>query len=105
MRHGFSGAAFDGRYVYFVTYYNGSAYSGEVSRYDTTAADFANAASWTTFDASTLNGSAAGFDGIGFDGQNVYLIPNYNGAPASVIARFNAKTPSWLPLLWNNSLD
>jgi len=34
---GYAGGAYDGRYVYFAPYFNGSAYSGEVLRYDTQA--------------------------------------------------------------------
>ena len=31
---GFHGAAFDGRYLYFVPFYDGSAYFGEILRFD-----------------------------------------------------------------------
>jgi hypothetical protein len=65
---GFRGAAFDGRYSYFVPSYNG------VARYDTRAS-FADASSWSSFDATTVNTGSRGFWGATFDGQYVYLVP------------------------------
>ncbi len=77
---GFVGAVFDGRYVYFVPYYNGVDNHGEVLRYDTTAS-FTSAASWSTYDAGN-NGVGTdpdGFVGAVFDGRYVYFVPYYNG--------------------------
>ena len=70
---GFAGAVFDGRYVYLVPNYDGTSYSGLVTRYDTQG-PFAVAASWTTFDAapSTLGN---GFIGGVFDGRFVTFVP------------------------------
>ncbi len=84
-KQGFSGATFDGRYVYFVPLRDvtdgGS--SGLVVRYDSTAA-FAATTSWTTFDTSTIPVSdggvpARGFSGGVFDGRAMYFVPNFDG--------------------------
>ena len=95
---GFSGAVFDGRYVYYVPYRSGAIYSGTVTRYDTMAAApdggtvdagdagdagdaaapanaFENAASWSTFDTTTVDSRASGYQGGVFDGRFVYFIP------------------------------
>jgi hypothetical protein len=77
---GFIGAAFDGRYLYFVPSHNGTEYFGEVLRYDTTA-PFASNTSWATYDAGA-NGVGAdpdGFVGGIFDGRYVYFVPSDNG--------------------------
>ncbi|MCC6526015.1 MAG: hypothetical protein IT373_25435, partial [Polyangiaceae bacterium] len=98
---GYDGAAFDGRFVYLVPH-GSPAPHGRVARYDTQAT-FGAAASWSIFDVSTLNAGAMGFLGAGFDGQFVYLVPNDNGSPAGVVARFDAKSVPWLPKGWNAS--
>jgi hypothetical protein len=85
---GFSGVVFDGRYVYFVPYNNGT-----IARYDTKppvsdagapdAGDaavpgaFATSAHWQAFDTSTLDNRSTGFQGAIFDGHFIYLVP-YN---------------------------
>jgi len=43
--------------------------------------------------------------GMGFDGQYMYMIPNYDGAYVGTVARFNTKSPGWLPLGWNVWFD
>jgi hypothetical protein len=98
---GYGGAVFDGRYVYFSPDTNGFTYTSVMSRYDTTTNAFGSASSWATFDASTLSAAAAGFNGIGFDGSAVYLVPHSNGAYQGLVVRFIAKTPAWLPRDWN----
>jgi len=75
---GFAGGIFDGRYVYLVPYYD-ITWDGLVTRYDTQAA-FAAAGSWQTFDTTTVNASASGFQTAAFDGRYVYLVPLNNGA-------------------------
>jgi hypothetical protein len=88
---GFSGAVFDGRYVYFVPYNNGT-----IARYDTKppppASDggapdagdagdaappsaFDTEAHWSIFDTSTVDNRSTGFQGAVFDGRFIYLIP------------------------------
>ena len=73
---GFSGGAFDGRYVYFAPYFNGSTYSGEVLRYDTQV-DFGTPEAWKTYDLPTngVGQDTRGFSGAVFDGRYVYFVP------------------------------
>ena len=103
---GYTGATYDGRFVYFSGYYNGTAYTGLSTRYDTTA-DFATAGSWSSFDASTVNAGAKGFDGAACDGQYVYMVPDSNAAGVvdGIVVRFDAKSASWLPRHWNGNFD
>jgi hypothetical protein len=78
---GYFGAAFDGRYVYFSPYQNGDGFHGEVLRYDTMG-DFANVASWKTYDpgANDVGTDPDGFAGAVFDGRRyIYFAPYHNG--------------------------
>ncbi len=102
---GFIGAGFDGRFIYFAPYYDNTAYDGLVARFDSQGSGFGDAASWDTFDVATLNPGAKGYKGVGFDGQNVYLIPAYNGAAQGIVTRFTAKSPSWMPRGWSYAFD
>ena len=72
---GYSEAVFDGRYVYFVPYHNGTSFHGEVMRYDTHLATDDGAA-WSTFDPGFPKSD--GFSGGTFDGRYVYFSPNDN---------------------------
>ena len=81
---GFYGAVFDGRYIYFVPHNNGTAYNGEVLRYDTTAT-FNTTGAWATYDAGN-NGVGTdpdGFAGAVFDGRYIYFVPHNNGTAAN----------------------
>jgi hypothetical protein len=71
---GFSGATFDGRYVYLSPYGTDQSPGGAAARLDTFA-DFSAASSWTTFDTSVLGDAAKGFIGAMFDGRYVYYSP------------------------------
>jgi hypothetical protein len=84
---GFVGAAFDGRYVYFVPN-GGTTPSGTVVRCDIQG-DFNELGSWQAFDLTALNSAAQGFFGAVFDGEYLYLIPSQN----NVVARFRARSP------------
>lgn len=95
---GFVGAAFDGRYVYFVPYNNGT-YDGVVTRYDTQAA-FTAGASWSTFDTATVQLNATGFAGATFDGRYLYLVPNFNGASNGIVARYDTQAPFATTTSW-----
>lgn len=92
---GFLGGAFDGRYVYFIPN-NGAAPSGLVMRYDSQAS-FSAAGSWSTFDTTTVNPLAAGFEGAAFDGRYLYLVPQYNGSQTTgydadgLVTRYDTK--------------
>ncbi len=99
----FWGAAFDGRFVYFVPF--GSGPEGHfIIRYDATAS-FSADTSWRTFDPTTVNVGAKGFNGAIFDGHYVYFVPHDNGTPDGLVVRFDAKTPASMPPLpaWHGS--
>jgi hypothetical protein len=92
---GFVGAAFDGKRLFLapagqITTSAGTVTPLPVVTYDTTKA-LTTAASYTTFDPTTLAGGARayGFEGVAFDGQYVYFVPHVG----SVVARFEA-TPT-----------
>ncbi len=104
---GITGAGFDGRYVYFSPHDDGTNYMSLAIRFDTQGAGFTNTAAWSVYDTSALDANARGFHGVGFDGQYIYMVPSNTtgGAPTGVVARFNAKSPGWLPLGWHNCFD
>ncbi|MCZ7358032.1 MAG: DUF2341 domain-containing protein [Candidatus Methanoperedens sp.] len=70
---GFSGAVFDGRYVYFVPIV-----LDRVTRYDTLGS-FADPNSWNFYDTGIRNYGKKGFHGAVFDGKYVFFIPYYDG--------------------------
>jgi hypothetical protein len=72
---GFEGAAFDGRYVYFAPSAAGTTVSGHVARYDTQAG-FTTAASWSSFDLTTVDAAAGGFAGVVLGGRYLYFVPH-----------------------------
>jgi hypothetical protein len=93
--YGFLGGAFDGRYVYLVPSVafvdaGVTAADGVVARYDTKAA-FDASSSWTLFDTTTVSPSAKGYRGAAFDGRYLYCVPNNDGAPDGVIARYDTQ--------------
>lgn len=96
---GFTGAAFDGRYLYLVPDQDGV--GSVIARYDTTAL-FGVASAWSTFDLTTLSPNAKGYSGAVFDGRFVYLVPGAI-SPGTFVARFDAKSASWEPKGWNAS--
>ncbi len=96
---GFGGSAFDGRYVYFVPYNNGS-YDGVVARVDTKA-PFDVASSWKTFDlVGKANPNAKGFWGTAFDGQYLYLSP-FGQVGQTVVARLDTQGEFDQPSSWD----
>ena len=72
---GFSGAAFDGRYVYFVPHQR-----GVVLRLDTTSSQPGAPAAWSAFDVASLvpmvEAAHPPSAGAAFDGRFVYLVPS-----------------------------
>jgi hypothetical protein len=82
---GFAGATFDGRYVYLVPQDDDNP-DGLVTRFDTTGA-FGDAASWSTFDTTTLDPNAAFYQGGVFDGRYVYLSPA--SRTSGVVSRYD----------------
>jgi len=87
---GFKKAVFDGRYIYFVPYNNGSA-TGYLARYDTRGA-LTQPSSWTGVDLTSTSalGSAnyVSFEGGIYDGRYIYLVPNNTGG---YLARYDSK--------------
>ncbi len=82
---GFYGGFTDGRYGYFVPYYNGSAHSGLVARVD--LQNFASGGV-TSLDLGAVNAGLKGFIGGFTDGRYGYFVPNYNGsAHSGLVAR------------------
>jgi len=70
-----TGGVFDGRFIYFVPIYDGTATHGRVLRLDTQS-DFSQAASWRAYDAGNSGiPNTKGFKGGVFDGRYVYFIP------------------------------
>ncbi len=72
---GFSTASFDGRYVYFMSYTNGSVFTSRIIRYDTTQY-FTVTFSYSTFavGAQGVVGDKRGYKSSFFDGKYVYFI-------------------------------
>lgn len=73
---GYYGAAFDGRYVYYVPYANGPEnFHGRAVRYDTRG-EYTVASSWSAYDAGSTDGmKTVGYKGAVFDGRYVYYVP------------------------------
>jgi hypothetical protein len=92
---GYAGAAYDGRFVYFIPSASGVA---PVARYDTLSTFTADCA-WSIFDPTSLAASGGSvltpFTGAVFDGTYLYLIPN--AGPNPIFARFTVRTPAPLP--------
>jgi len=88
---GFQGAGFDGRYVYFVP-----GLGGVVTRHDTRAA-FTEPSSWSSFDTASAFANARNYEGAVFDGRYLYLVPTNVGVSGGAVARFDARTPPWVP--------
>ncbi len=98
---GFQGAAFDGRYVYLVPDSNLTiGWDGVIARFDTTA-PFASAASWSTFDVTSINADAKGFNGATFDGRYLYFIPADNGTWDGIVARFDTTADFTASASWS----
>jgi hypothetical protein len=95
---GFWGTGYDGRYMYFVPSIDDSGPHGKVVRFDTEA-PFAESASWTVFDVSSIDPAANWFAGAVFDGRHVYFVPS----SGSVVARFEARCPAAMPAWYSGS--
>lgn len=83
---GFSGAVFDGHYLYLVPDSNQTGLSGYIGRYDTTAA-FTSTSSWSSYGIAPKNADAVGFTGGAFDGRYMYLVPHHN----TIVARYDTQ--------------
>ena len=78
---GYDGACCDGRFVYFIPYWDaGDDYHGEFLRYDT-AGEFTDPAAWCAVDAGLTDGlKTVGFNAAAFDGRFIYGAPWNDGA-------------------------
>lgn len=97
---GFTGALYDGRYIYYLpsdnsatadTEAGGVFYStpdGVVVRYDTSVG-FESRSAYETFDTAKLDHNAVGFVGGAFDGRYIYMAPYY--ANTGVVPRFDTQ--------------
>jgi len=90
---GYTGAVYDGRYVYFVPDFNGTEMHGEVLRYDTVA-PFDDPAAWATYDHAGLHD---GYIGGVFDGRYVYFVPCYGG---DEVLRYDTSASFFNPAAW-----
>ena len=72
---GYRGAVFDGQYVYFVPYHNGTQFHAEVLRFNTTGG-FSDAASWEAYVSPYT--PAGGYWGAVFTGSFIYFAPTMN---------------------------
>ena len=83
---GYDGGVFDGRYIYFIPFFDGScptpatkAFHGNVLRYDVTK-EFKNPLSWSAYDAGKISDIATkGFSAGSFDGRFAYFAPWHAG--------------------------
>jgi len=86
---GYDGAFFDGKYVYFIPYYDGRPYfHGQTLRFDTAAGKFDDPKCWDSFDATTTDGlQTKGFNGGATDGRYLYYAAWMDGSqfPARII--------------------
>ena len=76
---GYDGAVFDGRYVYFIPFWEGKSvhegFHGKFLRYDTRGR-FTDTASWRGADAGRTSGLlTVGFNAAAFDGRYIYCAP------------------------------
>jgi hypothetical protein len=85
---GYDGAAFDGRWVMHVPFYDGDAVAGfhaRLLRYDT-AGEFTDKASWQAAEGRDLAPpNPGGFNGGAFDGRFLYMCPWRQNNPAGEI--------------------
>jgi hypothetical protein len=94
---GFTGAVFDGRFIYLAPYYipNGQAIA---ARYDTTL-PFETTAAWAVFDPTTIDKNARLFRGAVFDGTHVYFVPN--DPTSAVVTRYDTTQSFGDPAAWS----
>jgi hypothetical protein len=90
---GYNNAVFDGRYVYFVPFFNSTGSHGEVLRYDTSGA-FDEPLSWDAYDpgANGVGITPDGYKSAVFDGQYIYFAPSHTNADYhGEILRYNTE--------------
>ena len=96
---GFTGGAFDGKYVYFAPFGIGVV-SGLVVRYDTTKA-FGDSGAWSSFEVKTIDPNAAGYSGAVFARGAVYFVPGQGATTANGnVMRYDTSGTFTSPLSW-----
>jgi hypothetical protein len=96
--YGYSGAVFDGKYVYFAPHHNCCEYHATFLRYDTTQ-EFQSLESWETFDAKKETDlKVGGLSGAAFDGKYVYFAPFMSEANETV--RYDTTQEFQSPKSW-----
>lgn len=69
----YDGAVFDGRFVYYIPYYDGGTFFHGITLRHDTRGDFDDPASWSCRDAGQTDGlTTVGFNGGAFDGRFIY---------------------------------
>jgi hypothetical protein len=72
---GYYGATYDGKYIYFVPFNDGTGFHGRVLRYDTEK-DFSSSKSWSAYDAGFTGGkNTIGYKGAIYWGDYIYFVP------------------------------
>jgi hypothetical protein len=96
----FVGAAFDGRYAYWVPAYH-RGWSGVIPRYDTTR-PFDDAGAWDQFDARAVDPRAEGFAGAAFDGRWLVFAPGFTDDTwwSGVVVAYDTTAPFDAPSSW-----
>jgi hypothetical protein len=88
---GHLGLVYTGRYIVFVPWHDGVAFSSIALAYDTQA-KFGELTSWTPFDLNATDagaGSIVGYAGGQYDGRYVYFAPHMSG----IIVRWDTTLP------------
>lgn len=87
---GYYGSVFDGRYVYYAPFNDGSGFHGRVLRYDTQS-DFKSAENWQAYDAGNTDGlNTVGYKGAVFDGKYIYFVPFRDDSIShGIVLRYN----------------
>jgi hypothetical protein len=89
---GYTGAVYDGKYIYFVPHNDGSSYHGKVLRYNTSSV-FNESTSWSAYDASSTSSlTTIGYDGGVFDGRYIYFVPHIDGATHGKVLRYDTNS-------------
>ena len=97
---GYVGAEFDGQYVYFIPYQQGTFYHAIVLRYDTTKT-FKDSASWAAYNAGATSGlNTKGYKYATKDTNYIYFTPyNCNTAFSGTVLRYKWNQPTAITLL------
>ena len=90
---GFDGAFFDGKYIYFIPYYDGGTlFHGQTLRFDTSARRFDDSVYWSSCDATTTDGlQTKGFNGGATDGRFLYYAAWMDGVQFPAKIRGNGR--------------